>query len=179
MTWRRWLGLVLAVGAAALLLAQLPERGERDKYRTLDPQVYHPTFFADYQSARARKDPWVRSAPAIGLEYIGQTRVCPVQRVVGAARLASTMTLVVERVCPYSNLATLQQFRIELVEEDGVWQMVWAGVRYKCATNRSAMAVMLMRYSPVWTSPAHWAAPLNSATKFIADGLNPWLWNCA
>ena len=173
--------LFMTVGVASLgglrVASAFAVRDVRGDYRTLEPDVYHPTFFARYAIARQHEAGWLRSAALVAVRYVGSTRVCPTQQILQLAEDEGRMTFVITRSCPYS-VATVKQYRIELVEQGGFWEIEWAGLRVKCATNQSRVGAFLITHNPFQVSNVPWASSLNNAVRSFAKSLNPWLPEC-
>lgn len=177
----RWLVAGGASGLMLLGLAALVYFGDAHRgYRTLAPDVYHPTFFPRHAEARAQGAAWVRTAAAVAREYVGLSRLCPDQvwRELNAS--AGRAVIVVERQCPYSaySAATVQEFRVELERPAEAWEVRWAGLRLKCGLNRHPLAVYLLRHNPFRRAPAAWSAPLAATVDGLARQLNPWMTEC-
>ena len=76
----------------------------RSDYRTLERNVYFPTFFLRAAEARQQGAAWARNARAVALAYVGTTRECNTQTVrersAGADR-------VVDSLCELSTAAVI------------------------------------------------------------------------
>jgi hypothetical protein len=173
--------LVIAVGVASLggfrVAYAFAVRDARSDYRVLEPDLYHPTFFTRYAIARQHGASWLRSAAMVAFRYVGYTRVCPTQQILRLVEGKDRMTFVITRSCPYS-AATVKEFRVELVERDGFWEIEWAGLRLKCATNQSRIGAYMIAHNPFQASNAPWASSMNNAVRSFAKSLNPWLPEC-
>ena len=168
-----------AVGLIGLRVARdlLPSY-DRQTYRPLEADVYHPTFFARFAAARQQKAAWLRSAPTVTLRYLGYTRTCPTQQMRLLTATPGRVTLIVTRLCPYSSLATVKEYRVDLVQRDGVWEIEWAGMRLKCTVNHSPMGAYLLGHNPFWSWKIHWVLLVNNAVRNLSNALNPWLPEC-
>ncbi len=173
--------LFIVVGAASLggwrAAYAFAGQNAHSGYRMLEPDVYHPTFFTRYAIARQHKAGWLRSAAAVAIRYMGYTQVCPTQQIFQLAEGEGRITFVITRSCPYS-VATVKQYRIELVEQDGFWKIAWVGLRLKCAANQNRVGAFLITHNPFQASNAPWASSLKDAVRSFAKSLNPWLPEC-
>jgi len=150
---------------------------ERSSYRTLEPDVYYPTFFKRYVVEREHGAAWLRIPTEVALAYVGYTRVCPSQEINPLLAEAGRIVLLIRRVCPYS-VSPLKEFRIDLVERDGFWEIEWAGLRYKCAVNQNPVGAYLVNHNPFQPGRAGWAQMLNREMRQFAGSLNPWSFEC-
>ena len=177
------LHVILATLSGAVALSgwyaayHLGPRHGRNGYRTLEADVYHPTFFKRYALARAQRAAWVKSAPAIALAYVGRTRVCPDQQIESRAVDEAQAIFIITRACPYS-VATVKEYRIDLVQHDGFWEIEWAGMRFKCAVNQSPVGAYVINHNPFQTGRAPRVFALNQGVRWLANSLNPWSLEC-
>ena len=183
MNRRRWLSslslaALLAGTAGVWLWLGLRPSVERSTFRVLEADVFHPTFYTRFAAAREQHLPWVTDPLAVAFEFVGRTRNCPSQRLEVLSGSTDTTVVLVTRTCPYSNLATQRQFRVDLVRRDAAWEVGWAGQRYRCATNQNGLAVFLTSHSPFRGVQASWAHRVTGTIDTLADSLNPWLTDC-
>lgn len=171
--------MVVGVGLGAIYVARsLTPSYRRETFRQLDNNVFHPSFFSRFAFAREHGMAWISHPYAVALDYVGRTRNCPTQQMEVLSSEQYQMVMIITRECPYSNLATTRQFRVDLTLRDGAWEIVWAGMRLKCALNQNELAVFMLRHNPARRIQASWAKPVREAIDSLSDALNPWLTEC-
>jgi hypothetical protein len=178
---RRWwlLGLtVVLAGTGAWIWLKFRPSYDRETFRVLAADVFHPTFYLRFAAAREAQQEWVASPGAVAAEFIGRARNCPEQRQEVLSSTDDAMVVLITRLCPYSRLATQRQFRVDLARRGHVWEIEWAGQRYKCAVNRSGLAVLLITHSPFRGAQAPWARSVTGAIDTLSDSLNSWVTDC-
>ena len=68
------------VGLSAIYVAWMPSYN-RETFRKLEADVFHPTFFSRFALAREHGMAWVSNPSAVALDYVGRTRNCPTQQI--------------------------------------------------------------------------------------------------
>lgn len=173
-----FVAIVVLLGLGALGLAfRWRLRGNRYGYRTLATDLFHPTFFPRYAAARQERAGWVRSAPDVALTYVGWSRLCRDQQVSHIPAPEGQAIIVVTQTCPYTP-TPVRQYRVELVWRADAWEIEWAGMRLKCAVNKSPLGAYLIKHNPFSNGRLPWLQPLDHAFLSMAASLNPWLPVC-
>ncbi len=178
---RRYAGLVLssvvfiAAGLCLLLVAGRLLYPARSDYRTLERNVYFPTFFLRAAEARQQRAAWARDAEAVALAYVGTTRECNTQEVGQRSAGVDRMVFTITRNCPY-RAAPVKQFRVDLVRRDGFWEIEWAGLREKCASSQNRLGAYLIQH----TTPQSygWVLPVYKVLKSSSGLTDPWKQAC-
>jgi hypothetical protein len=165
----------VAAGLCLLLVAGRLLYPARSDYRTLERNVYFPTFFVRAAEARRQGAAWARDARAVALAYVGTTRECTTQEVRERSVAVDRVVFTITRKCPY-RAAPVKQFRLDLVRQAGFWEIEWAGLREKCASSQNPVGAYLIQH----TTPRSygWVLPAHKALKSSSELIEPWKQAC-
>jgi hypothetical protein len=110
----------------------------KDEYRAINIEnqetFYKPEFWEQYDSAVLGKEQWVIDPVAVALRFSGYPnidRIKPDQIVVYTLSNENTVVVVTWKNLMDDSIRD-QEHRMDLVMENGVWKIEWAGWRQRC-----------------------------------------------
>lgn len=117
----------------------------RQSYRSynFDTDPWLSSFNKDYQLAKQNKDSWLFNPTTVALRLAGYPNPdgCEPSEVSSVESKDSSITVLIkegptkgERCGDDSVLAS--EIRVDLVKPDQIWEIEWAGGRYRCRTGR-------------------------------------------
>ncbi|WP_299411226.1 SH3 domain-containing protein [Acaryochloris sp. IP29b_bin.148] len=117
----------------------------RQDYRpyNFDADPWLSSFNTTYAAAKQRRAPWLYKAPAVALKLAGYPNSdgCKPAEVTTTAHNANKVTVVIrngpaQKEFCMDDSVLASQIRVDLVKENQIWVIEWAGGRYRCQRGR-------------------------------------------
>lgn len=129
-----WLVVVVLLIGAILLFSN--QSVGRDQYRTLDfPQDSSFVSFSEaYQTAIAIHSGWISDPEAVALRAVGYPNPdnIPPDRVTSFLEETGTTIVTITDQNLMGDSLTAIEYRVELTQNDNIWQVEWVGARFRC-----------------------------------------------
>lgn len=117
----------------------------RQDYRpyNFETDPWLASFNKDYATAQQRQEPWLADAPTVALKLSGlpSSGECKPSEVKTTEHSASRVTVVIKSSAAKRELCMddsvrASEIRVDLVKENKIWAIEWAGGRYQCQQGR-------------------------------------------
>ena len=166
----------VAAGAMALTWWMI-WHDDRAAYITLPPGKYHPSFFREYDIARRNHAGWLTDPYIVAQKYAGITNLCPSGVVQKLPTEPGRAIYLFTNKC-WGGMFTAKKYRVDLVEQGGIWEIEWSGVQYRCSHNPDDPGSILLTHNPIRQYRNPLAVAFNNGIKSVAYNINPWRLTC-
>jgi hypothetical protein len=178
MSSRLRFGVVVLAGLFLLggLLALIRRTDSRATYQPI-LGLYNTGFFVEYEQARRQGARWVTHDREVATRFVQAVEYCPGRSVRRLPTEPGQAVWIIEDTC-VAGMFTIKNRRIDLVQEQGQWTVVWAGVKFKCAYTSNDLGNQLLMRNPFRQSRFAVLINVNQTLQALAPRLNLWRTIC-
>ena len=124
-----------------LILSDASQVAPRDQYRPFDfdRDPWLAGYVQEYQEALQAQAAWLEDPIAVALRLVGfpnPDETAPDQVSVFYQDPATTIVVVLQDPIVGDDSVAASEHRIELVKTGAIWEVTWAGGRYRCQPGR-------------------------------------------
>lgn len=174
-SWLIWIGML--VSSLVIVTLWLIWQDDRASYLELPRGHYHPSFFLEYDLARRNHAGWLTDPYIVAQKYAGITNLCPVGTVQQLFAEPGRVIYIFTNKC-WGGIFAARKYRVDLIETQGVWEIEWSGVQFKCSQNPSDPGSVLLTLNPLRKVRNPLGLGFNNGVKSLAFNLNPWHTQC-
>lgn len=166
----------LAFGCGVGLWAVVRWADSRATYQPI-LGLYNTGFFVEYEQAQRLGASWLTHDREVATRYVHAVDYCPKRTIRRLPSRPGQAVWIIEDTC-VAGMFTMKNRRIDLVQAQGRWVVVWAGVKFKCAYTPDDLGHQLLIRNPFRQSRLPVFTNLNQALQSAAPHLNWWRTVC-
>jgi hypothetical protein len=150
---------------------------DRAYYLELSRGRYNPSFFLEYDLARRNRAGWLGDPFLVAWKYAYPTNLCPDGSVRQLPAETGKAIYIFTNKC-LTGIYAAKRYRVDLIEQDGVWDIEWSGALYKCTRGAGDVGTLLMANNPLRQYRNPMAGAINTIINDFAFALNSWRTLC-